>query len=181
MADKVNQRESLPELTSGGRASSEVEGLAPSPSAEAKMTEMEGLLAQREEELNRANARLIELEQVVATKDGEITDLKQAQGGLEERLTALNGSLAEAVASYKDMVLRSNPEVVEELISGDTVEAINESLDRAKTLVSKVRQGLETEISLARVPAGAPERALPDLSALSPREKIQYAIGGFSS
>ena len=46
-----------------------------------------------------------------------------------------------------------------------------------KALVTKVKQGLEIEISLARVPAGAPERTLPDLSALSPREKIQYAIG----
>jgi len=28
------------------------------------------------------------------------------------------------------------------------------------------------------VPAGAPGRRASDLSALSPREKIQYAIGG---
>ena len=67
---------------------------------------------------------------------------------------------------------------MEELISGDTIESINESLDKAKGLINRVRQGLETEISLGRVPAGAPERRPPDLSALSPREKIQYAIGG---
>ena len=67
---------------------------------------------------------------------------------------------------------------LEELITGDTVEAINQSLENAGTLISKVRQGLEEEASRVRVPAGAPQRAPLDLSALSPREKIQYAIGG---
>jgi hypothetical protein len=93
-------------------------------------------------------------------------------------LTTISNSLTEAVANYKTTVLQANPEVIEELISGDTIESINESLSKAKTLVSKVRQGVEAEISLAKVPAGAPERTSPDLSALSPREKIQYAIGG---
>jgi len=40
---------------------------------------------------------------------------------------------------------------------------------------------MEEEVSKARIPAGAPQRVPPDLSALSPREKIQYAIGGSSS
>jgi hypothetical protein len=67
---------------------------------------------------------------------------------------------------------------MEELISGDTIEAVNESLEKAKNLIGRVRQGIETEISRARVPAGAPERRPPDLSALSPSEKILYGIGG---
>jgi len=75
-------------------------------------------------------------------------------------------------------VVESHPEVLEELITGDSVESINESLNKAQTLVSRVRQGLETEITLAKVPTGAPERTSPDLSSLSPREKIQYALGG---
>ncbi len=93
-------------------------------------------------------------------------------------MATTSNSLAEAVASYKAVVVQTNPEVIEELISGDTIEAISESLEKAKTLVSRVRQGVEAEISLAKVPAGAPERTSPDLSTLSPREKIQYAIGG---
>ena len=90
---------------------------------------------------------------------------------------ALNDSLSKAVASYKAVVARANPEVIEELITGDTISSIDDSLYRAKELVSKVRRGVESEISLAKVPAGAPERTSPDLSALSPREKIQYAMG----
>ena len=68
--------------------------------------------------------------------------------------------------------------IIEELITGDTVEAINQSLENARALISRVRQVLEEEVAKTRVPSGAPQRAPPDLSALSPREKIQYAIGG---
>jgi len=156
----------------------QAENLSESPSGGDNPSELESLLAQKAEELAKANARLVELEQVVAGKDSEIAGLKQNRDELEGRLTTLSNSLAQAVASYKAMVVQANPEVIDELISGDTIESINESLNKAKDLVRKVRQGIETETYLAKVPAGAPERTSPDLSALSPREKIQYAIGG---
>jgi len=175
LVDELSQAENMPESPPGGESPSE----AGEPEVQEEETAgLESLVAQKTEELARADARLVELEQVVAGKDGEIAALKQAKDGLEERLAVLSNSLTEAVASYKTMVVQSNPEVIEELVSGDTIESVNESLDRAKALVSKVRQGVEAEISLAKVPAGAPERTPPDLSALSPREKIQYAIGG---
>ena len=145
---------------------------------EARIAELEELVARRDEALDKVKARMLELEQTVAAKDEEIAGLRQFSAELEGRLTALGSSLGEAVASYRAAVVQANPEVIEELISGDTIEAVNESLSQAKLLVSKVREGVEAEISLARVPAGAPERTSPDLSGLSPREKIQYAIGG---
>jgi len=169
LASEVIKEKNSPELPPGDDSPLEVEGLEPA--------EPESLVAQKDEELAKANARLIELEQIVVGKDGEIADLKQAEAELEERLSALSNSLAEAVASYRTVLVQASPEVVEELVSGDTIEAINESLAQAKDLVSRVRQGVEAEIASARVPAGAPERTSPDLSALSPREKIQYAIG----
>ena len=143
-----------------------------------RVTELEGLVAQKDKELTKANARIIELKQTVTNLDSEVATLKQAVAESEEKLTTINHSLAEAVASYKALVAQFNPEVLEELITGDTIEAINESLEKAKTLVNRVRQGLEAEITAGKVPAGAPIRTLPDLSALSPREKINYAIGG---
>jgi len=138
------------------------EGEESGQSEASRITELEGLVAQKDDELTKANARITELEQAVAESD--------------EKLTTINNSLAEAVASYKATVVQANPEVLEELIIGDTIESINESLKKAKTLISRVRQGLEVEISVAKIPAGAPQRTPPDLSALSPREKIQYAI-----
>ena len=140
--------------------------LEQSQAPETRVADLEGLLAQRDEELGKASARIAELEQTAAEAD--------------EKFAKANDSLAEAVASYKAMVVKSNPEVLGRLITGDTIADINSSLDTAKTLVSKVREGLEAEVAMAKVPAGAPLRTPPDLSALSPREKIQYAIGGKS-
>ena len=148
------------------------------PEAGEEAGELESQASQKAEELAVANARIVELEQVVTGKDSQIASLQQTKDELEDRLAVLSNSLAEAVAGYKSMVVQANPEIVEELISGDTVESINDSLEKAKALVSKVRRRIETEVSLAKVPAGAPERTSPDLSTLSAREKIQYAIGG---
>ena len=168
-----------PELQSGKQTENqnppEVEE---SGQSEDRVAELEGLVAQKDEELAKANARIIELEQTVANLDSEVASLKQAVAESEEKLSTISHSLAEAVASYRALVAQSNPEVLEELITGDTIEAINESLEKAKTLASRVRQGLEAEITAGKVPAGAPIRTPPNLSALSPREKINYAIGG---
>lgn len=114
-------------------------------------------------ELETRIAAISELEQAIAARDSEITALKQ--------------SAAEAIASYKALAVQANPGVIEELITGDTIEAINRSLASTKALIGKVREELEAEVASGKVPPGAPQRTSPDLSALSPREKIQYAIG----
>lgn len=133
-------------------------------------------LAELENQLVQAKNRVAELEQTVASRDNEVAGLKQSRGEVEAGVQDLNRALTEAVASYRAMVVQANPQI-EGLVSGDTIEAINQSVDQAKALVSKVRQGLEAEISLTRIPAGAPERTAPELS-LSPREKIQAALAG---
>lgn len=151
--DELNQNEDpVPE----GEESEESEA--------SRITELESLVAQKDEALTKTNARITELEEAITQS--------------EERFNATSHSLAEALASYKTMVIEANPEVPEELISGDSIDAVNESLRQSKGMISRVRQGLEAEISAVRVPVGAPQRTSPDLSALSPREKIQYSLGG---
>jgi septal ring factor EnvC (AmiA/AmiB activator) len=140
----------------------------------AKVSQLEELVAQKNRELSR-------LEKAIADKDNEINNLKQSLAESDEQAKKLVDSLAQAIDSYRSLVISANPEVPAELISGDTIEAIDQSLVKAKELVSKVRQGLEAEAMQARFPSGAPVRTPPDLSALSPKEKIQYAMGGFSS
>jgi len=146
--------------------------------ARARVGELENLLAQRDKELVSRSSRISELEQLVADRDSQIAALKQSVAELEEKLADLNNALTQTVASYRALVIKSNPGVPEELITGDTVEDIDESLANAQTLIDRVRQRLEAEIAAAKVPAGAPQRVPVDLSALSPREKIRYAIGG---
>ena len=129
-------------------------------------------------ELETKSNRITELETVVGEKDGEIAILKQTIVDDNQKFEALNEGLSQAVTAYKNQVVKTNPGVVEELITGNTIPEINQSLENAKALISKVRGGIEQEIASGRVPVGAPQRTSPDLSALSPREKIQYAIGG---
>jgi len=88
------------------------------------------------EESEQSRDRVTELEQTVTNLDSEVASLKQAVAESEEKLTSINHSLTEAIASYKALVTQFNPEVLEELITGDTIEAINESLEKAKTLVN---------------------------------------------
>jgi predicted RNase H-like nuclease (RuvC/YqgF family) len=148
---------------------------------EADATDTEAMIAQGDEELEKANARLAELERAVADRDTEIASLKQIGDEAEALLSTLNQSLAGAVAGYRALVLQANPNVIEEMIRGDSIEAINQSLEQAKAVVNRVRQGVEAEVALSRFPAGAPERTTGDLSALSPREKIRHGMGSVFS
>jgi uncharacterized coiled-coil protein SlyX len=139
-------------------------------SAATRVAELEQLVASKESELGAKDSRIAELEQAVADRDSQIAALNQSLAELESKLS-------QAVASYKALVVKSNPAVPEELIAGDSIEEIDASLANAQVLIERVRQELEVEIAAAKIPAGAPLRAPLDFSALSPKEKIQYAIG----
>ena len=132
-------------------------------------------------ELASRSAVVTELEQAVASRESEIVTLNEAIAESGNKLAEINNTLAQAVVSYKDLAVAANPGVLAEMITGDTIETVNGSLENARALVDKVKGEMEAEASRTRVPAGAPQRMPPDLSVLSPREKIQYAIGGFSS
>jgi len=143
------------------------------------------ILKQENESLTREvesrDATILELEQAMATKDKEIADLNQAMEEAKRALDELGKALPQAVAAYKELVVQANPGVLAELITGETIEEVNESLKNARALMERVKQEMEAEAAKTRVPAGAPQRTPLDLSALSAREKIQYALGGSSS
>jgi len=140
-----------------------------------KLTEEKQALT---EGLEARDATIARLEQVVAEKDVEVAAMKQSVAEAEGKLAEINNTLSQAVAGYKAMVVSSNPGMLAELITGETVDEVDESLKSAQALVERVKQEMEAEVSKTKIPAGAPQRAPIDLSALSPREKIQYAIGG---
>jgi len=148
---------------------------------EAVRNELERLKREKEAlagELESKDANITELEQTVASHESEIVTLKEVIVESDRKLTDINSTLSQAVADYKALVEEANPGILAEMITGDTIEAIKESLEEARGLVERVKQGVEAEASRTRVPAGAPQRTPFDLSVLSPREKIQYAIGG---
>jgi len=138
---------------------------------------LEARLAESEAALAEKSSRISGLEQALAERDDQINTLKQSLAELETQLTGLKDGQSQAIANYRALVVRSNPELPEELIAGDSVEEIDKSLAGAQALIDKVRQRLETEIAGAKIPAGTPLRTPADLSALSTQEKIQYAMG----
>ncbi len=103
----------------------------------------------------------------------EVTDGENRAG---DEATAVREQLTLAVGKYRIAVLASAPDVPEDLVKGETIEEIDSSLERARGMVAKIRKQVEAEAAGRKVPAGAPPRSRPDLSSLSPGEKIAHAL-----
>ena len=140
---------------------------------------LEGIKAEKETlaaDLQSRAAVITDLQQAVAARDSDIATLKQGTLESVEKSNSLEESLNLAVSAYKAALALANPAVPVDLITGDTIESVDRSLESAKSLVSTVRASIEAELAAGKVPAGAPARSAPDLDSLSPREKIQYAV-----
>jgi hypothetical protein len=134
-----------------------------------------GALTQAQHDLEESRARLTGFETVVAAKDQELTALKTDHEAAVTKATGIAEALGKAALAYRGLVVKANPQIPEELITGDTVEAIQGAVQAAGALVEKIRQNLAAQ-GKRGVPPGAPPRTPPDLSALSPAEKIKYAV-----
>jgi SMC interacting uncharacterized protein involved in chromosome segregation len=132
-------------------------------------------------EVESGKAAIAELKQALAAKDTEVTALNQSLEEARRALDELGKSFSQALTAYRELVVQANPGVLAEMITGSTIEEVNESLKSARALMERVRREIEAEAARTRIPAGAPPRTPPDMSALSPREKIQYALGGAQS
>ncbi|GAI13448.1 unnamed protein product [marine sediment metagenome] len=129
---------------------------------------LETIKAQLEEE-QKANATLKE---AMEKKDFTIADLETKRGELESALSkAKQGSEAstaelasakearnQAVSKYLGMARAANPQVPEDMISGETIAEIDASVEKGKGLVAAVKKTLGSEAAAAKVPAGAPTR-----------------------
>ncbi len=129
-----------------------------------------------EDELTELKNKIGELEKEAAGKDLKINGLETKLTDMAGQQKETQGRLATAVNSYRTLITSNNADIPSELISGDSIEEIDGSLVKAKLLVGKIRQGLESEVAAARIPGGAPVRSEPDISELSPIEKIKYAM-----
>ena len=114
--------------------------------------------------------------ETIAARDARIGELEQAVSTREGEIAALKEQLAVAAGKYRAIVLAGAPQVPEELITGATIEEVDASLATARSMVDKVKKQLEEKLAAERVPAGAPARTSPNLSELSPREKIAHAL-----
>ena len=93
-------------------------------------------------------------------------------------LAAVKESRTEAIGACRDALRLAHPELPPDLIKGESVQELTDSVSGAQALVGKVRAALEQERSASRVPAGAPVDSGPDLSGLSARETISAGVTG---
>jgi hypothetical protein len=93
------------------------------------------------------------------------------------RLTKLEADLEKATSGYRQMLISNNPDILPELIGGESIEALDSSLATGRELTEKVKKQLEKQMAAERIPGGAPARTPLDTSNLSSHEKIVYGLG----
>jgi chromosome segregation ATPase len=145
-------------------------------SARAEIERLEVTLADRE-------ARALHLDSQLSALRGELTlarDEAQARdhelAALSERAAALETQSRAAAGRYRSLALERSPELPEELVAGETVDEIDEAIERARETIAKVRGHIESQALAGRVPVGAPVRSGQDLSRLSPADKIREGL-----
>jgi len=124
--------------------------------------------------------RIATLEAEAKQKDEQITIYSTDAQALQEQLEGAKAAYAYAVEDFKKLVLQTNPLFTPDIIVGDTIDAVKSSVGKAGVLVSKVKEGLETQAKalagLTTVPAGAPARSEINTEGLSAKEKINIGL-----
>lgn len=139
-----------------------------------------------------ANDRLVEeataplrtqmatLEAELSTRTADIDALKGQLASLQADCDGASAAYAYAVADYRRLCLQANPLITEDMIAGSSIEEMKASLSRASGLIDRlsagIRKDIEADQDRAKVPAGAPPRTEPDLSAMTTVEKINYGM-----
>ena len=101
-------------------------------------------------------------------KDKETINLK-----LQGEVLSAAKELGQAVKKYRESLIKANPAIPEELLKGESIPDLDASLGQAQAIVEKIKANLEGE---AVIPAGSPSRKGPDISELSPTDKIKYGL-----
>ncbi len=132
-------------------------------------------LGERDAKMGELRTEISEKGAVVESQTQELAILQEAGKETDSKLSGLAESFTDAIKRYRDLALVTVPDAVADLVVGDTIDAIDASLAGARTLVDKVKAGLEASAA-ADVSAGAPERTGDDWRDKSPKEKISHGL-----
>ncbi len=154
-------------------------------------------LSALQEQLAEARAENERLQATAADREARALHLDELNNQLREQLAAAQSDLSSvqtdlsaaraekddlhvrlqaAVGKYREVLLAAAPEVVQEMVAGESIEEVDAAMERARQTVLQVRERLESQAQAGRVPTGSPPRTAPDLSALSPMEKIRLGL-----
>ena len=151
----------------------ETQNTAPTPE------DLEAIKAELEEEKEAkaaAKASLAEKDARIAELEASLSEATQGSEAAAAELTQVKESYGQAIAKYLGAVRLANPTIPQDIIAGDTIEAIDASVEKATAIAESVRDSLEAQAKEARIPAGAPTRGEISLEGLTPREKITAGI-----
>jgi len=151
----------------------ETQNTAPEPE------DFEAIKAELEEEKEAkaaAEASLAEKDTRIAALESELSEAQQGSEAAAAELAQVKEAHAQAVAKYLDVVRLANSTIPQDIITGDTIEDIDASLEKAQAIAGAVKATLEAQAKESKVPAGAPPRGEISVEGLSPREKIAAGI-----
>jgi hypothetical protein len=145
---------------------------------QSRLAEAEALAAGREQELAESRRRLVEAQSALGEREAQAAARAGEIETLRASLTEVGERARAATSRYRAAVLAREPDLPADLVDGDSVEAIDEAVERARQTVARVRQHLEQQAQALRVPAGAPARSSGalDPASLSASEKIRLGL-----
>ena len=142
----------------------------------AQLEEEQKVSAETKESLAARDTRIAALEADISARDAELAAAREEVEKSAVVITGLQEQNTVALEKYRSALVAGHPEIPESLISGDSFEALFDSVEKGKAVVSAVSDKLKAAAAAGTVPAGAPERAEIALDGLSPREKISAGI-----
>ena len=118
------------------------------------------------------------LEELAAIADVEAAADGDQVASLREALEAQRTEARRAVERYREAVLAAEPALPQELVHGETIEALEQSLGEARAAVAQIRDrlGAEQEASERGFPVGSPARGGDLAAGLSAAEKIRVGL-----
>ncbi len=134
-------------------------------------------LSERDSKMGELQTTITDKGALIESQESDLNVLKQANLDSEGRQAELSNGLVEATEKYRSALVSANPSVPPTLITGETIAEIDASLATAQGVVETVKETLAAASAETLVPAGAPERTGPDLSSMTAKEKIAYAVG----
>lgn len=107
-------------------------------------------------------------------RDAIIAERDAARAEVE----TFRASAQTAVGKFRDAVIAADGSLagVADLITGDSIEAVEAAVERAKGIVAKVREQVESTNAGRGVPTGGTTRQPPDTSGMSAAEKLRYGV-----
>ena len=127
----------------------------------------------------RAEAAVAEgarLQAELAAANDAVASFEADAASLRSMLEEADARNRDAAARYRELAVRVETALPPDLIAGETIDAIDASIARAREIAANVRSHIESQAQASRVPAGAPHRAAPDLSAMTPEQKIRFGL-----